>query len=220
MALGATDDSAHDASADAFSTALLDSQNTEFNNMVKQVVNIVNKIAKDMGISAITTKTRGSRSYEVYSDDFVDLFAEVWNEAVSVVHGVPNTIGGGNRGTAASKVETAKVKTQQKAVSEARKKVGALFKQFGDGSNKQTVAQKAMTGQHLLDRAKRLGINATGLTSAGFGKSIAQDTTQLANYSVAQYLETIINTAESKGYGVVLNRKGNNIELGLYNKVD
>ena len=208
MAQGSIDSHAHDAAADAKATAMIDG-----NEGMKQALKIVSEqalqIAKIKNIPV--TKNDGA-----YTGEFKALFGEVMDAMTQVIHD-PNSGGvNNNNGNNATKSSSA---LKEAMVSEARKQVGKFYREkLGNGTNQQTTAQKALTGKHLTDRLKTLGVNAGAMTTSRFGMGIDKDTTPLARQSAAYYLEEIINKAESNGWGVVLNTQGENISIGLYDK--
>ena len=208
MAQGSTDSHAHDAAADAKATAMIDG-----NEGMKQALKIVSEqalqIAKAKNIPV--TKNDGA-----YTGEFKALFGEVMSAMVRVIHEPDSGGVNNNSNNNASKASSA---LKEAMVSKARKQVGEFYRdKLGNGTNKQTTAQKALTGKHLTDRLKTLGVNAGAMTTSRFGMGIDKDTTPLARQSAAYYLEEIINKADSNGWGVVLGTQGENISIGLYDK--
>ena len=94
---------------------------------------------------------------------------------------------------------------------EARKKVNQLYKALN------TTQKKALTGQHLIERLDKFGLNARKVTPARFGRDISDESVPLARQSTAYFLQEIIEQADAQGIGVVLNQKGNNIEYIIHN---
>ena len=201
MFLGEAAKDAHDAASDAENTALIYNKISQ-TNFLQVYAQALQELAKQRGIKQYKDGTK------VYSDDFKKLARNLFDSMVDFKH----TKKMGSSTTSMTEAEIIGNEVQ----SNAQRQVVKLFQGLGDGSGKQTVAQKALSGQHLIDRAEKLGKNFSNITASGIGSDITDTTTSFAKGTSAYYLEQIINAANAKGWNVALQTNGQKVTLGLY----
>lgn len=201
MLLGNVASEAHDAASDAEHTALVYNK-LGSTNFLKVFSKSLEELATAKGVKKYKEGTK------TYSDDYKKLARNLFDSMVDYKHG--KKFGSTTTSMSESDIIGNEIQTS------AQKQVAKLFKSLGDGSGKQTTAQKALSGQHLLDRAEKLGKNFTNITASGVGKDITDNTTEFAKGTSAYYLEQIISAANSKGWNVALQSDGKKVTLGLY----
>ena len=213
---GDVDEDAHMASADAKQTAMVLNALGD-TNFLQVFAETFNAEAQKRITSGQMKKTEiGKNGVEKYTKEYKELAKYIFDGMITVKNG-------GKLQT--SKVDNSETKDNGKVEKDIKavavERVRNLFKALGNpNSTEQSTAQKALSGQHLLDRAKKLGIDLGALTPNGFGRDISQNGTALAQQSAADYLAQIIEESEKNGWGVALKTNGSTISLGLYSKED
>ena len=218
LMLGSADENAHRGDADAYSTALLDTNLDAVGNFFTKLLDTVLKTAQQQGLSLTEIDSQGRT---VYSQGVKTLLKEVMSGLAA----------GSNYTSANTTIKNQPVNTNnatqielpvsvKNAVSDmAVKKVKVLYNQYGANGN--IDAQKALTGSHLLERMRRLGKEVSNITPAFYGEDISSDSARLAEGSMAYYLAQIADTAEANGMGVEFYPSADGgLSIGFYNKDD
>ena len=204
---GAVDSEAHTAGADAQQTYNV-ANNAAINQVLQAVAQTVETYAQRNNIAKTKTDSKGRSRY---TNAYKQLFANVFDEMTMQLNaGNINQ----NTNVTSDSVQAVPQEVKSQISTEARKKVNQLYKVLN------STQKKALTGQHLIERLDKFGLNARTVTPARFGRDISDESVPLARQSTAYFLQEIIEQADAQGIGVVLNQKGNNIELGFYNKTE